>query len=77
MALVEELSIVVTVIDPNKRNKSFIFEGNSGARRIQAPLQWRELNIDVNLVKVPKSIGKLKHIEKFAPHWNNLRCSQI
>jgi hypothetical protein len=40
-------------------------------------LQWRELNIDVNLVKVPKSIGKLKHIEKFAPHWNNLRWALV
>eukprot|EP00253_Pinus_taeda_P001684 PITA_01684 len=30
----------------------------------QAPLQLRELHIDAPLSKVPKSIGKLKHLEK-------------
>eukprot|EP00253_Pinus_taeda_P019593 PITA_19593 len=32
--------------------------------KFQAPLQLRELHIDAPLSKVPKSIGKLKHLEK-------------
>jgi Leucine-rich repeat (LRR) protein len=46
--------------------------GTLWQRESQAPLQLRELNMDAPLLEVPKSIGKLKHLEKFVLHQSNL-----
>lgn len=41
-----------------------------GETNFQAPLQLRELDINARLLKIPKSIGKLKHLEKIILHQN-------